>query len=53
MAHCDIAISTHNGEEDRAGELVDAGCRHVGLAHDVAERPRLPAHSGDQERDAD
>jgi len=53
MTHSDIAIGTHDGEEDRAGELVDAGCRHVGLTHDVPKWPRLPAHSGEQERDTD
>ena len=53
MANCDVAIGTHDGEEDGARELVDAGRRHVGLAHDVAKRPRLPAHGGDQEGDAD
>ena len=53
MAHSDVAIGTHDSEEDRAGELVDAGCRHVGLTHDTTKWPRLPAHSGDQERDTD
>lgn len=53
MAYSDIAISTHDGEKDRACELVDAGCRHVRLAHDVSERPRLSAHRGDQKGNAD
>ena len=51
MTHSYIAISTHDGEEDGAGELVDAGRRHVGFAHDAAKWPRLAAHRGEQERD--
>lgn len=53
MTDSNVAISAHDGEEDGAGELVDAGCGHVGLAHEVAEWPRLPAHCCEQEGNAD
>jgi len=53
VTHSDIAIGAHDREEDGAGELVDARCCHVGLAHDVTKRPGLPAHRREQEGDAD
>lgn len=53
VTHSDVAISAHDGKEDGAGELVDAGCGHVGLAHEVPEGPGLPAHCCEQKGNAD
>lgn len=39
MAHGYVTIRAHDEEEDAAGELVDAGRRHVSLAHHLPEYP--------------
>ncbi len=39
MADSDVSVRRHHGEEDGAGELVDARGSQVDLAHDRAEDP--------------
>ena len=49
MTDGDVTIGAHYEEEDAAGELVDAGRRHVRFTHDLAEYPAAQAHCGHQE----
>lgn len=49
MAYCHVAISTHDGQQQAACELVNARGGHVDLAHDPSERPRMEYHCGEQE----
>lgn len=53
MTDGDVAVSTHDGEEDGTGELVDAGRGHIRFAHDISEGPLLDVHGDEQEWDAD
>lgn len=53
MAHGHVAICAHDRKENAAGELVDAGRRHVQLAHGGAKRPGLQRYGGYQEGDTD
>jgi len=53
VADGDVTIGAHDEQEDTTGELVDASCGHIRLAHDLAEDPATQADGRHEERYTD